>query len=31
MCGNLWFVATHIEDVSEEEMKRRQEAVGAGH
>ena len=30
MCGNHWYVATHIEDVSEEEMKRRMEAA-AGH
>jgi PhnB protein len=30
MCGNSWFVATHVEDVSPEEMKRRQEAAG-GH
>jgi PhnB protein len=32
MCGNHWYVATHIEDVSEEEIKRRMEAaVAAGH
>ena len=32
MCGNNWWVATHIEDVSEEEMKRRMEAAaGGGH
>ena len=30
MCGNFWWVATHVEDVSEEEMKRRMEAA-AGH
>src|ERR1035438_8051576 len=30
MCGNHWYVATHIEDVSEEEIKRRMEAA-AGH
>jgi uncharacterized glyoxalase superfamily protein PhnB len=28
MCGNFWWMATHIEDVSMEEMKRRQEASG---
>jgi uncharacterized glyoxalase superfamily protein PhnB len=31
MCGNFWWLATHVEDVSEEEMKRRQEAAGGGH
>src|ERR1035441_463945 len=31
MCGNSWWIATHIEDVSEEEMKRRMEAAGGGH
>jgi PhnB protein len=31
MCGNNWWVATHVEDVSEEEMKRRMEAAAAGH
>ena len=31
MCGNHWYVATHIEDVSEEEMKRRMDASGGGH
>jgi PhnB protein len=23
MCGNQWWIATHIEDVSEEELERR--------
>ena len=27
--GNQWFIATHIEDVSEEEMKRRMAKMGA--
>ena len=31
MCGNFWWVATHVEDVSEEEMKRRMDAAGGGH
>ena len=31
MCGNYWWMATHIEDVSEEEMKRRMEAAAGGH
>src|ERR1039457_4543014 len=31
MCGNFWWVATHIEDVSEEEMKRRMDGAGGGH
>jgi PhnB protein len=31
MCGNYWWMATHVEDVSEEEMKRRMEAAAAGH
>ena len=30
MCGNFWWMATHVEDVSEEEMKRRMDAAG-GH
>ena len=30
MCGNNWWVATHVEDVSAEEMKRRMDAAG-GH
>jgi PhnB protein len=30
MCGNFWWVSTHIEDVSEEEMKRRMDAAAAG-
>jgi len=30
MCGNLWWMATHIEDVSEEEMKRRMAAARGG-
>ena len=31
MCGNNWWVATHIEDVSEEEMKRRMKAAAGEH
>jgi PhnB protein len=31
MCGNFWWVATHVEDVSKEEMKRRMEAAAGGH
>ena len=31
MCGNIWSVATHIEDLSEEEVKRRHEAASGGH
>jgi PhnB protein len=30
LCGNNWWIATHVEDVSEEEMKRRLAALG-GH
>ena len=33
MCGNLWHMATHVEDVSPDEMRRRAEEVmrkGAG-
>ena len=26
LCGNLWWLATHVEDVSEEEMARRMKA-----
>jgi len=26
-CGNQWWIATHVEDVSPEEMQRRQEAM----
>jgi len=26
-CGNLWWIGTHIEDVSEEEIRRRQEKL----
>jgi PhnB protein len=29
--GNYWYIATHKEDVSEEEMKRRQATAGAAH
>ena len=29
--GNYWWIATHKEDVSEEEMKRRQATAGAAH
>ena len=28
--GNRWWFATHVEDVSEEEMKRRQAAMFGG-
>jgi hypothetical protein len=31
MCGNLWWVGTHIEDLSEEELKRRHAAARGGH
>ena len=31
MCGNFWWIATHVEDVSEEEMKRRMDAARGGH
>ena len=31
MCGNLWWVATRIEDLSEEELMRRHEAARGGH
>ena len=31
ICGNSWWVATHIEDVSMDEMQRRQEAAAGGH
>ena len=31
MCGNFWWMATHVEDVSEEEMKHRMEAARGGH
>jgi PhnB protein len=27
LCGNLWWMATHVEDVSEEEMTRRMKAA----
>lgn len=27
-CGNQWWIATHVEDVSPEEMKKRMEAAG---
>lgn len=29
--GNLWWIATHIEDVSEEELKRRKEQMSKQH
>ena len=29
VCGNEWWMATHIEDVSQEEMKRRMKAMTA--
>lgn len=29
-CGVVWWIATHIEDVSPEEMQRRQEKMMAG-
>jgi len=28
--GNMWWIASHVEDVSDEEMKRRQEKMFAG-
>jgi hypothetical protein len=28
MNGNQWWMATHVEDVSEEELKRRAQALG---
>jgi hypothetical protein len=28
--GNQWYIATHMEDLSEEEMTRRQAAAGKG-
>jgi len=31
MCGNLWWVGTRIEDLSEEELMRRHAAARAGH
>ena len=31
MCGNFWWVATHVEDLSDEELKRRHEAARGGH
>jgi PhnB protein len=27
-CGNQWWIATHVEDVPMEEMKRRMAAMG---
>ena len=30
-CGNQWFIATHIEDVSEEELMRRFQAAAGAH
>ncbi|HMC58673.1 MAG TPA: VOC family protein [Candidatus Solibacter sp.] len=30
-CGNQWWIGTHIEDVSEEELLRRHEAAMAAH
>ena len=27
MCGNIWWVATHVEDVSQEEMEKRMKAM----
>lgn len=27
MCGNIWWVATHVEDVSQEEMQKRMQAM----
>ena len=29
-CGNLWYIATHIEDVSSEEIAKRAAAMGGG-
>ena len=31
LCGNFWWMATHVEDVSDEEMKRRMAAAAGGH
>ncbi len=28
MCGNQWWISTHVEDVSEEEMRRRMDSAG---
>ena len=30
-CGNQWYIATHIEDVSEEELMRRHTAMAGAH
>jgi PhnB protein len=30
-CGNQWWIATHIEDVSDEELLRRHKAAAGGH
>jgi PhnB protein len=27
LCGNLWWIATHVEDVSDQEMERRMKAA----
>jgi PhnB protein len=26
-CGNYWYIATHVEDVSPEEMQKRMQAM----
>lgn len=31
MCGNQWWISTHVEDVSPEEMQRRQEEMKMQH
>lgn len=31
VCGNQWWIATHVEDVSEEEMTRRHKAATGAH
>ncbi|MGH9622568.1 MAG: VOC family protein, partial [Bryobacteraceae bacterium] len=30
-CGNMWWIATHVEDVSREELERRFAAMGQQH
>jgi uncharacterized glyoxalase superfamily protein PhnB len=31
MCGNNWWIATHVEDMSDDELKRRHKEARAGH
>ena len=31
MCGNFWWMATRVEDLSEDEVRRRHEAARGGH